>query len=128
MALNIEPAKELDDRDELNDDAGVEYLGIVPNELAELGSRDAELLKVSKDRDNVFADAAGEDQGVGVEVIHSKAEAVEELDALAHDVNGGGELKGLELIGDDADGLEIIRDDNPGDKALLAALDDAPGH
>lgn len=127
MALNIEAAQELDDRCKLNDDTSMDNLGVVSNKLSELGAADANLFKVAEDGDHVLPDAAGEQKGIFVHVVHGEAEALEELDAFAHDFNGRRKLEMFELVGDNAYGLEIVGDNDTGDKPLLAALDHPPG-
>ncbi|KAI4320489.1 hypothetical protein MLD38_033966 [Melastoma candidum] len=47
-----------------------------------------------------------------VDVVDGETELLEELYALPHDVDGGGELEGLQFVGDDANPLEVIGDDD----------------
>lgn len=52
---------------------------------------------------------------------------MEELEALGDDIEGGRELDGFELVGDDAEGFEVVADFDAVDELLLFALDDSPG-
>lgn len=104
----------------------MENLGVVSNELSEFGAADANLFEVAEDGDHVLPDAADQHKGIFVHVVHGEAEALEKLDAVAHDFNSGRELEMFELVGDDAYGLEIVRYDDAGDESLLAALNHPP--
>lgn len=109
----------LDDGSEINDDAGMEYLGIPSEELGEGGFANAELAEVVEDGDHVLLDTASEDEGVVVDVVKGEAEGMKEIDAIAHDFDGDGELQTFKLVGDDADGAEEVVDAG----AVLGALD-----
>ncbi|EAZ09894.1 hypothetical protein OsI_32187 [Oryza sativa Indica Group] len=93
----------LDNGGKVDDDAGLEHLRVAAEQVRERVLADAELAEVVEDGDHVLADAAAQGERVRGEAFVGEAEGLQELDALAHDVDGGGELKAGELARVDAE-------------------------
>lgn len=92
---------------EIDHHARMEDLRVLPQKLRDGRLADAHLPHILGNGGHVLRHY-NQVQGVIVDVLYGDAKGMEEVDALPHDIDGDGELKAIELVGDDAETTEEL--------------------